>query len=157
MKQSLDARAERKLPVSMSRPPVATYPNEDLSDSDVSAYAPDPRSPSIDPKSMVASPVPVPPLTASPESRDAIEARLADLKRVEETNAHRFEILTSKRQRKDDRTRNRRYQEDQQIYAGRARKDERIRARRAPEDEAFDRIDRAIHDEESVSLRSVEV
>lgn len=137
--------------MSVSRPPIAAYPNEDFSDSDVSAYAPDPRSPHVDPRSMVASPVPVPTGAASPESRDAIEARLQDLKRIEEANGYRYEILVSKRQRKDDRTRNRRYQEDQQIYAARARKDERIRARRAPEDEAFDRVEKAIHDEESVS------
>ena len=153
VKQSPSARSERKLPVSMSRPSVAAFPNEDASDSDVSTYAPDPRSPHVDPRSTVASPVPIPPLAATPESRDAIEARLQELKRVEEANGFRYEILATKRQRKDDRTRNRRYHEDQQILSARARKDERVRARRAPEDEAFDRVEKAVHDEESVSVR----
>lgn len=137
--------------MSLSRTPVAVNLSEDYSDSDVSAYAPDPRSPNIDPKSRVAMPVPLSPAADSLDNREAIEARLAGLKQIEEANAYRYDILIAKRQRKDDRTNHRRNLEDQQIGNARIRKNERVQARRAPEDAAFDQIDRAIHEEESVS------
>ena len=117
--------------------------DEDASDSDVSAYAP------TGPTGRL--PTPELPSTANPESQAGIVARLDLLGKIEKTNARKFELVLSKRQRKDAKIRRRRELQDQRIAAARARKDERIRSKRAPQDEDFERADKAVHDEESVS------
>ena len=134
----------------MSRPSIDPASLEDLSDSDVSTYNPDPRNPGVDPKVYLTNPVQPPP--ANPETKDAIEARIVELENIEKENAYRFDLLSSKRQRKDDKTRQRRAIEDHRIQNARANKDERVRARRAPQDNAFAQVDRAI-DAEEFALR----
>jgi hypothetical protein len=124
--------------------------SEDASDSDVSTYTPDPRYPGVDPGVYLTKPVEPPP--ANLETKEAIEARLTELASIEKENAYRYELLSSKRQRKDDKTRQRRAIEDHRIQTARANKDERVRFRRVPQDNAFAQVDRAI-DAEEFALR----
>src|SRR5436305_10679961 len=121
---------------------------EDASDSDVSTYNPDPRNPGVDSKVYLTNPIQ--PQPANPETKEAIEARIAELENIEKENANRYNLLSSKWQRKDDKTRQRREIEDHRIRTARAKKDERVRQRRAPEDNAFSLVDRAIDAEEFV-------
>src|SRR5207248_1004046 len=74
------------------------------------------------------------------------------LEKIEKENAYRFELLSSKRQRKDDKTRQRRAIEDHRIRAARDNKDERVRNRRALQNNAFAKVERAI-DAEEFALR----
>ena len=134
----------------MSRPSIDPASFEDLSDSDVSTYNPDPRNPGVDPKVYLTNPVQPPP--ANPETKEAIEARIVELENIEKENAYRFDLLSSKRQRKDDKTRQRRANEDHRMQTARANKDERVRARRVPQNNAFAEVDRTI-DLEEFALR----
>jgi hypothetical protein len=134
----------------MSRPSIDPASFEDASDSDVSTYNPDPRTPGVDPKVYLTNPVQPPP--ANPETKEAIEARIAELESIEKENSYRFDLLSSKRQRKDDKTRQRRAIEDHRIHTARTNKDERVRLKRAPQDNAFAQVDRAI-DAEEFALR----
>jgi hypothetical protein len=164
------ARIEKKPTLAMSRPSIDPASFEDASDSDVSTYNPDPQNPGVDPKVYLTNPVQPPP--ANPETKEAIEARITELENIEKENAYRFELLLSKRQRKDDKTRQRRAIEDHtiqrrtiddhtiqrraiedyRIQRARASKDERVRFRRAPQDDAFAQTDRAI-DAENFTFR----
>lgn len=149
-KQTPTARIEKKPTLAMSRQAIDPASLEDASDSDVSTYNPDPRNPGVDPKVYLTNPVQPPP--ANPETKEAIEARIVELENIEKENAYRYELLSSKRQRKDDKTRQRRTVEDHHIQRARLNKDERVRLRRAPQDNAFLQVDRAI-DAEEFALR----
>jgi hypothetical protein len=149
-KHSPAARIEKKPTLAMSRQSIDPASFEDASDSDVSTYNPDPRNPGVDPKVYLTNPVQPPP--ANPETKEAIEARITELENIEKENAYRYELLSSKRQRKDDKTRQRRAIEDHRLQTARANKDERVRFRRAPQDNAFAQVDRAI-DAEEFALR----
>jgi hypothetical protein len=149
-KQSQAPRIEKKPTLAMSRPSIDPASFEDASDSDVSTYNPDPRNPGVDPKVYLTNPVQPPP--ANPETKEAIEARIAELENIEKENTYRYDLLCSKRQRKDDKIRQRRAMEDHRIQTARANKDERVRFRRAPQDNAFAQVDRAI-DAEEFALR----
>ena len=100
------------------------------------------------------------PPSAQPETQETMEIRLRELNRIRNTNTKRYKMLLAKWRRKEERIRLRREPEDSQIaaiqaqidaiHAARARKDNRIRMRRVPQDEAFDILDRSIHQEYSV-------
>jgi hypothetical protein len=106
----------------MSRQSIDPTSLEDTSDSGVSTYNPDPCNPDVEYLTNQVQPQP-----ANPETKKAIEARIAELENIEKENAYRYDLLSSKRQRKDDKTRQRREIEDHRIQTARANKDERVR------------------------------
>ncbi|EXJ83104.1 hypothetical protein A1O1_06722 [Capronia coronata CBS 617.96] len=101
-------------------------------------------------------PLPPPPSKHALESSDAVQGRLDELQRVEEHNIKKYELLKSKRARKDDKIRRKRELQDKKwaaILEARQRRDGRIEARRKREDAAFSQFfDQELEEEEN-SLR----
>ena len=113
-----------------ARPPLDLRPSEYDSDSDVLSYSPSAPQPRgrmpgyLDGNQLVLDT----PASAQPETQETMEIRLRELDRIRNTNTERYEALLAKRRHKDERT----------------------RLRREAEDEAFDTLDRSIHQEYSV-------
>ncbi|OQU99796.1 hypothetical protein CLAIMM_05377 [Cladophialophora immunda] len=104
--------------------------------------------------SPLTAPIPLPPPASKHalESPDAVQARLDELQRVEDHNVKKYEMLKSKRTRKDEKIRRRREIQDKKwalIMEARQRRDARIEARRKREDAAFAQFDHELEDEES--------